>query len=237
MEARRTIPAEFFEAAQNPTWIVSAFNDQFERLIEQHILAPRYDWPLVPLAQHRCLQATALAHPLPASLAGAAAALGLDQQKDTIAYAWCKYRVEAFLDEFEKAPIDEPVAKLQPEVIKAWNKIRNAGLKQAADEQVHAAAGPPALYVRITETDGTVEQNAAVETTVAYLRILRIRTVAPNASEPEELLHEHSAGGLTLWRAPFLQHIEERSAAKETFRALPLSSHHLQDTVRPNGPI
>ena len=52
-------------------------------MIEQHILAPRYDWPLVPLAQHRCLQATALAHPLPASLAGAAAALGLDQQKDT----------------------------------------------------------------------------------------------------------------------------------------------------------
>ena len=77
------IPAEFIEAAQNPTWIVSAFNDQFERLIEQHILAPRYDWPLVPLAQHRCLQATALAQALPASLAGAAAALGLDQQKDT----------------------------------------------------------------------------------------------------------------------------------------------------------
>ena len=70
------IPAEFIEAAQNPTWIVSAFNDQFERLIEQHILAPRYDWPLVPLAQHRCLQATALAQALPASLAGAAAALG-----------------------------------------------------------------------------------------------------------------------------------------------------------------
>ena len=33
---------------------------QFERLIEQHIMAPRYDWPPVPTERHRCTQAAAL---------------------------------------------------------------------------------------------------------------------------------------------------------------------------------
>jgi DNA polymerase len=43
------VPAEFIEAARNPDWCVSAFNDSFERLIEQHIMGPRYGWPLVPI--------------------------------------------------------------------------------------------------------------------------------------------------------------------------------------------
>ena len=34
------VPPEFIEAAQNPDWLVAAFNDQFERLIERHIMAP-----------------------------------------------------------------------------------------------------------------------------------------------------------------------------------------------------
>jgi DNA polymerase len=57
----KPIPEEFIEAAKNPDWIVSSFNDAFERRIEQHIMAPRYGWPLVPLARHRCSQAAALA--------------------------------------------------------------------------------------------------------------------------------------------------------------------------------
>jgi DNA polymerase len=76
------VPAEFTEAATDPDWIVVAFNDGFERLIEQHILAPRYGFPLVPLERHRCLQATALSLALPASLDGAAQALGLEHKKD-----------------------------------------------------------------------------------------------------------------------------------------------------------
>src|SRR5262245_28015012 len=51
------IPPEFIEAARNPTWVVSAFNDAFERAIEHHIMAPRYGWPLVPIDRHRCSQA------------------------------------------------------------------------------------------------------------------------------------------------------------------------------------
>jgi DNA polymerase len=76
------VPAKFIEAACNPEWLALAYTDQFERLIEQHILAPRYGWPLIPIEQHRCLQASTLAHALPGSLENAAAALGLVQQKD-----------------------------------------------------------------------------------------------------------------------------------------------------------
>jgi DNA polymerase len=76
------IPAEFIEAAQNPDWLVSAFNDYFERLIEQHIMGPRYGWPLIPIERHRCSQAAALALALPATLEKVAIALKLEQQKD-----------------------------------------------------------------------------------------------------------------------------------------------------------
>ena len=76
------VPLEFKEAAQNPNWLISAFNDQFQRLIEQHIMAPRYGWPTVPIERHCCIQAAALALALPATLEKAARALKLEQQKD-----------------------------------------------------------------------------------------------------------------------------------------------------------
>jgi DNA polymerase len=76
------VPPEYLEAAQNPEWLVAAFSDQFERLIEQHIMAPRYGWPQVPIERHRCLQASALALALPAKLANVAHALQLEQRKD-----------------------------------------------------------------------------------------------------------------------------------------------------------
>jgi DNA polymerase bacteriophage-type len=76
------VPAEFVEASSNPAWIVSAFNDNFERQIEAHIMAPRYGWPTIPIERHRCLQASALALALPASLDKVAQALGLEHQKD-----------------------------------------------------------------------------------------------------------------------------------------------------------
>jgi DNA polymerase len=77
------VPAEFITAAESPDWLVCAFVDQFERLVEQHILAPRYGFPLVPIERHRCLQASALAYALPGSLDGAAGALKLSEQKYT----------------------------------------------------------------------------------------------------------------------------------------------------------
>jgi len=76
------VPPEFVEAARNADWLVCAHNDAFERAIETHIMAPRYGWPLAPLAQHRCTQAAALSHALPAKLAKVAAALELKEQKD-----------------------------------------------------------------------------------------------------------------------------------------------------------
>jgi DNA polymerase len=76
------IPDQFIEAANNRDWLIVAFNDGFERLVEQHIMAPRYGWPLIPIERHRCLQAASLARALPGSLDGAAAALKLTQQKD-----------------------------------------------------------------------------------------------------------------------------------------------------------
>jgi len=35
------VPPEFLEAAQNPEYLVSAFNDGFERSIELNIMGPR----------------------------------------------------------------------------------------------------------------------------------------------------------------------------------------------------
>jgi DNA polymerase len=75
-------PSEFIEAAQNPDYLVSAFNDQFERLIEAQIMGPRYAWPLIPIERHRCSQAAALSLALPATLEKAANAVQLEQRKD-----------------------------------------------------------------------------------------------------------------------------------------------------------
>src|SRR6266567_2165436 len=46
------IPPAWLEAATNPDWLVVAHNGGFERRVEQHIMAPRYGWPLVPIERH-----------------------------------------------------------------------------------------------------------------------------------------------------------------------------------------
>ena len=46
-----------------------AHNDAFETAIEQHVLARRYGWPIVPIERHRCTMAMCLALGLPASWA------------------------------------------------------------------------------------------------------------------------------------------------------------------------
>jgi DNA polymerase len=76
------VPPAFIEAANNPDWLVAAFGDGFERAIERHIMGPRYGWPEISIERHRCLQASALALALPASLSGVADALQVDQLKD-----------------------------------------------------------------------------------------------------------------------------------------------------------
>jgi DNA polymerase len=76
------VPPERIEAALNPIWVVARFGDHFETAIDQHILAPRHGWPLVPLERHRCVQAMALAVGLPAKLETLANALELANRKD-----------------------------------------------------------------------------------------------------------------------------------------------------------
>ena len=84
------VPPEFIEASSSPASVVSAFNDNFERSIEQHIMVPRYGFPTIPIERHRCTQASARALALPGSLAGVAEALGLEQQKDAAGQALMK---------------------------------------------------------------------------------------------------------------------------------------------------
>src|SRR5262249_42202339 len=43
------VPAEFIEAATNPSWIVCAHGAHFEDAIERHILHPRFGWLVFPV--------------------------------------------------------------------------------------------------------------------------------------------------------------------------------------------
>ena len=55
----------------------------FETAIEQHVLAPRYGWPIIPLERHRCTMAHVVWRcGLPARLSAAADALELANRKD-----------------------------------------------------------------------------------------------------------------------------------------------------------
>jgi DNA polymerase len=76
------VPAEAVEAAKNPTWSAAAHGDHFETVMERHILAPRYGFPLVPVERHVCTMAMCLAVGLPAKLETAADALELANRKD-----------------------------------------------------------------------------------------------------------------------------------------------------------
>jgi DNA polymerase len=76
------VPNEFVLAAQNPNWVVAAFNDAFETAIEKSIMSVRYGWPVVPIERHRCTQTMCLALGLPARLSAAADALELSHRKD-----------------------------------------------------------------------------------------------------------------------------------------------------------
>jgi DNA polymerase len=66
--------------------LIAAWNAAFERLAWRQILGPRYGWPIPKLEQYRCVMAQAYAVGLPGSLDQAAAALGVDQQKDAQGY-------------------------------------------------------------------------------------------------------------------------------------------------------
>lgn len=79
-------PAEIIAAVENDQPIY-AHNANFEQTLWAHVLTPRYGWPQPRPEQWRCTMAEALAMSLPGSLDNAAAALGIDMQKDPKSYA------------------------------------------------------------------------------------------------------------------------------------------------------
>ena len=62
--------------------LFTAHNCVFEKNIWDHIMVPRYGWPALPISQCRCSMACCYAMALPGSLEKAAAAVGIQQQKD-----------------------------------------------------------------------------------------------------------------------------------------------------------
>ena len=77
------IPAEFREAAANPSWLAVAHNAAFEMAIEELLLATRLGWPVIPLERQRCTLAMASAQALPGRLEKLADTLELSRRKDT----------------------------------------------------------------------------------------------------------------------------------------------------------
>jgi DNA polymerase len=76
------VPEPFLQAAADRSWLLVAHNAQFEILIEHFIMRRRHGWPKIPLRQHRCTMAMALARALPPKLQLLAEALELMHQKD-----------------------------------------------------------------------------------------------------------------------------------------------------------
>jgi len=62
--------------------LVTAHNAAFELQIWNNIMVPRYGWPVLKPSQVRCSMACCYAMALPGSLEKAAAAVGIQQQKD-----------------------------------------------------------------------------------------------------------------------------------------------------------
>jgi DNA polymerase bacteriophage-type len=131
------VPIEWIEAAQNPDWVVSAFNDYFERQIEAHIMGPRYGWPIVPIERHRCLQASALALALPGRLEKVAPALSLPQQKDMNGH-----RLMLAMSKPRKARKDEDPGVYWDDDLTRLKRLYIYGLQDGAVEQaLHARVG------------------------------------------------------------------------------------------------
>lgn len=75
------LPLEVFMAIKDGEEVV-AHNAPFELAIWNHVMAPRYKWPLLFPTRVRCTMAQCYAMSLPGALEAAGAAVGLTAQKD-----------------------------------------------------------------------------------------------------------------------------------------------------------
>lgn len=101
---------------------IRAYNSQFERVLWREVLTRRYGWLEPKLAQFSCVMARAYALSLPGDLGSAAAAVGLDAQKDgagqRLMLQMCRPRTEKPLvwwDQPDK--VDRLVAYCKQDVI------------------------------------------------------------------------------------------------------------------------
>jgi hypothetical protein len=84
------VPQAFIDVADDPNALVCAFNDAFDRQIQEQKLTRHYSWPVIPIERRRCAQAAVLSRALPASLDAAAAALGITTRKTAKGMAMMK---------------------------------------------------------------------------------------------------------------------------------------------------
>lgn len=84
-------PADIAEHARSGGGFVAHNAANFERHAVNKVLAPRYGWPEIPIAQWRDTMAQACAMGLPVDLENLAIVLGVVQQKDKAGKALIKY--------------------------------------------------------------------------------------------------------------------------------------------------
>jgi len=77
------VPREIVKNINDYSAFMWAHNSAFERYIWQHILCPKYRWPIPTTKSWRCSAALAARWGLPRKLETACQAAGVDQQKDT----------------------------------------------------------------------------------------------------------------------------------------------------------
>lgn len=68
------------------SYVLRAWNAQFERTIWRHVLVPKYGFPQIPMERFYCTAADAAAMALPRNLEDCAAVLRVEQQKDAAAW-------------------------------------------------------------------------------------------------------------------------------------------------------
>jgi DNA polymerase len=79
-----SVPLEFKHAFRDQSYVAVAHNAAFERQIEQHILGPKYGFPIFPVERNVCTMAMSLALALPGGLERIAKVLNLTHTKDII---------------------------------------------------------------------------------------------------------------------------------------------------------
>jgi len=131
------VPQEVIDVADDLDALTCAFNDAFDRQIQEQILAPRYGWPVIPIERRRCAQAAVLSRALPASLDAAAAALGITTRKSAKGMAMMKRlagpRRQSAKERKAGKPLDFSITPEELAILIDYNKIDVLMLMEIVD--------------------------------------------------------------------------------------------------------